>query len=269
MVAARSIVTGATILILVACSSVPPKPTAPAWFLSPPICQNCYLGLAEADTYGAAKLRAKMRVCEDLKVKLQADMTVFKEQVRKEQERKGRKSFQMDFREVTTLVETSSAKCSFEGLVFDEIPKPEPIGGRVFVRLVLPMKRWASYLLSRSTAMVIKAPPTAALSISQQQLLEGAMSGCVRKLGYLPNAKGDKLPFRMELVFEPTIQETGTEDLKVARVRPCIRLYNTDSGRIEWEKELGEFISRGFSKPGVINDLIDQARKKFGAVCVE
>ncbi|MFH1531891.1 MAG: hypothetical protein ABIK09_14290 [Pseudomonadota bacterium] len=246
-------------LCLLGCSAAP---AAPEWYQTPPSCPHCYQGLGEGETYNAAKNRAKADLCDDLRVVVSSEMETTRAQTFRDSTSGGKA---IDYDEVVRLVERSESNCVFEGMPLQEAPRPETVGDKIYVRLVLPFKTYASWLASR--AVIIDVVATPPLPQSANATIGGALSGCVRDLGYLPHHGGKELPYRMEAGFSLAATDTGTGGLIVLRAHPVFKLVHVASGRIRWERDLGTLVARGFDRDKLVDDLAGMAAKKLEGAC--
>jgi len=247
------------VLSLLGCSAAP---TAPAWYQTPPPCHKCYQGLGEGETYNAAKNRAKADLCDDLRVVVSSEMETTRAQTFRDSTTGGKS---IDYDEVVRLVERSESNCVFEGMPLQEVPRTETVGAKVYVRLVLPFAKYAAWLGSRATSIDIAATPP--LPQGATATIGGALTGCVRDLGYLPHHGGEALPYRLDAAIPVTVTDTGTGGLLVVKAHPVFKLVHVESGRIRWEQDLGTLMARGFDKDKLVGDLAGMAAKKLEGAC--
>lgn len=248
-----------TLAVVGACSATP---SAPDWYQTPPECPRCYQGLGDGETYNIAKNRAKIDLCDDLRVVVSSEMETTRAQTFRDSTG-GQKA--IDYNEVVRLVERSRSDCIFEGMPLQEAPRPVTIGHKVYVRLVLPFAKYAAWLAGRAVAIqVVTEPPLPQAAASS---LSGALSGCVRNLGYLPHHGAQEQPYRLDADFPMTVAETDTGGLLVVKAHPVLRLVNTNSGRIRWEKDLGSLMVRGFNRDKLVDDLVGMVVKKLDGTC--
>ncbi len=247
------------VLSLLGCSAAP---TAPEWYRTPPSCPRCYQGLGEGETYNAAKNRAKADLCDDLRVVVSSEMETIRAQTFRDSTSGGKT---IDYDEVVRLVERSESNCVFEGMPLQEAPRPETIGAKVYVRLVLPFAKYASWLASRAVTIDIVADPP--LPQAATASIGGALSSCVRDLGYLPHHGGGERPYRLEADFSVTVTDTGTGGLIVVKAHPVFKLVHEASGRIRWERDMGNLMTRGFNRDKLTNELGGVAANKLEGAC--
>lgn len=247
------------VLGLLGCSAAP---IAPEWYRTPPSCPQCYQGLGEGETYNAAKNRARADLCDDLRVVVSSEMETTRAQTFRDSTAGGKT---IDYDEVVRLVERSESNCVFEGMPLQETPQAVTAGEKVYVRLVLPFARYASWLASRAATIDIAAAPP--LPQGAAATLGGALTGCVRDLGYLPHHGGKALPYRLEAAVPVTVTDTGTGGLIVVKAHPVFKLVHVESGRIRWERDLGSLIARGFDQDKLLEDIAGMAAKKLDGAC--
>lgn len=255
----RAVVMLLAALGLASCSAAP---AAPEWYRTPPPCPACYQGLGEGETYAAAKHRARADLCDDLRVVVSSELETTRAQTFRDSTSGGRA---IDYDEVVRLVERSESNCVFEGMPLREIPRPVTRGEAVYVRLVLPFAGYSSWLAGRAALIDVRADPP--LPQATAASLGGALSACVRGLGYLPHHGGTELPYRLEADFSVSVVATGTGGLVVARAQPVLKLVHSSSGRIRWERDLGELVARGFDAGELVRDLAGMAAKKLDGTC--
>jgi len=245
---------------LLGCSAAP---AAPEWYREPPPCPRCYQGLGEGETYNAAKNRARADLCDDLRVVVSSELETTRAQTFRDSTSGGKA---IDYDEIVRLVERSESNCVFEGMPLREVPRPVTAGDTVYVRLVLPFAGYSSWLAGRAAAIDVTADPP--LPRTAAAAIRGALSGCVRDLGYLPhNGGGEKLPYRLEADFSVSLNDTGTGGLVVAKAQPVLRLVHAASGRIRWERDLGALMARGFDREKLVRDLAGMAAEKLEGTC--
>ena len=248
------------LLGLLGCSAA--TPAAPEWYRTPPSCPRCYQGLGAGETYNAAKNRAKADLCDDLRVVVSSQMETTRAQTFRDSTGGGKS---IDYDEVVRLVERSESNCVFEGMPLQEAPRAETVGKTVYVRLVLPFEKYAAWLGSRAALIDILADPP--LPQGATATLGGALSSCIRDLGYLPHHGDGDLPYRLEAGFSSTVTDTGTGGLIVVKAHPVFRLVDKASGRIRWEQDLGTLMARGFNRDKLVGDLAGMAAKKLEGAC--
>lgn len=231
----------------------------PAWYDSPPKCDGCYQGVGRGSNYEEAKWNAMAHLCESIRVVVTSEWKSEEAHRLQETTREGLQSARVDFTQAVSSIARMTAKCHFEGLPIKEDPQPVRSGDAVFVRLVLSAQDYARYLSQRAAALVLDTGDTS-LAPDQARFLENAAVDYLLELGYLPTtAKAGETPFKLVVAVIVSVSETGVQGLKVASTTPSLRLEETDTGRIVWQKTFEPITLHGFEEADLRSHAIAQA----------
>jgi len=236
----------------------------PEWYDSPPRCDGCYQGVGEGRGRDEARRNAMARLCESIRVVVTSEWKSEESHRLQETTREGLVSSRVDFAQAVGSIARMTARCDFEGLPFVEDPKPERSGDRMFVRLVLSGEAYARYLRDRVASIVVESGDVT-IPDGDRRTIENQAAGCLGDLGYLPATTAGQTPFKLTLTMSLHISETGVQGLKAATSTPSVRLEETGSGRIVWQKNLESVTVHGFEDAGLVSDSVKQMAAKLSS----
>ena len=248
-----------------ACAGLSPPP--PEWYSSPPPCAACYTGAGEGSSYADARRKALGSLCDSIKTTVSSEFASKETHHLRQNLREGLENAQVDYEQAVDVMVTTSSRCTFEGVPYKEEPRPERVGEKHYVRLVLSARAYADFLASRRTGFRLDTGETELLAETRAALL-AASSRCLTAQGYLPaKTQTEKLAYVLEMTVRPTVSDSGLEDLKGANTTPAMRLVHTSTGRIEWQVSLAPIKTVGFDQATVLRRLGEAVVKKVEEQC--